>query len=67
MKGAAPEQPSVGASLLALVRGANIVRRELGLDEVYAGLKKVWASPFSYRSFSWRQTVIEVVPATHSP
>jgi phosphoenolpyruvate synthase/pyruvate phosphate dikinase len=29
------------------------------LDEVYDGLKEVWASPFSYRSFSWRQTLID--------
>jgi phosphoenolpyruvate synthase/pyruvate phosphate dikinase len=49
------------------------------LDEIYDGLKKVWASPFTYRSFSWRQTLIdeplwvlpsivllETVPATKS-
>jgi hypothetical protein len=29
------------------------------LDDVYAALKQVWASPFSYRSFSWRQTLID--------
>jgi hypothetical protein len=29
------------------------------LDDIYAGLKEVWASPFSYRSFSWRQTLID--------
>ena len=29
------------------------------LDEIYQGLKKVWASPFTYRSFSWRQTLID--------
>ncbi len=29
------------------------------LDDIYAGLKEVWASPFTYRSFSWRQTVID--------
>jgi phosphoenolpyruvate synthase/pyruvate phosphate dikinase len=29
------------------------------LDDVYAGLKEVWASPFTYRSFSWRQTLID--------
>jgi hypothetical protein len=29
------------------------------LDDVYAGLKEVWASPFTFRSFSWRQTVID--------
>jgi hypothetical protein len=29
------------------------------LDDIYAGLKEVWSSPFSYRSFSWRQTLID--------
>jgi phosphoenolpyruvate synthase/pyruvate phosphate dikinase len=29
------------------------------LADVYAGLKEVWASPFTYRSFSWRQTLID--------
>jgi phosphoenolpyruvate synthase/pyruvate phosphate dikinase len=29
------------------------------LEDVYAGLKEVWASPFTYRSFSWRQTLID--------
>ncbi len=29
------------------------------LDEIYEGLKEVWASPFGYRSFSWRQTLID--------
>jgi phosphoenolpyruvate synthase/pyruvate phosphate dikinase len=29
------------------------------LDDVYAALKLVWASPFTYRSFSWRQTLID--------
>jgi phosphoenolpyruvate synthase/pyruvate phosphate dikinase len=29
------------------------------LDDVYAALSQVWASPFSYRSFSWRQTLID--------
>ncbi len=29
------------------------------LQDVYAGLKEVWASPFTYRSFSWRQTLID--------
>jgi len=29
------------------------------LDDIYAGLKEVWASPFGYRSFSWRQTLID--------
>ena len=29
------------------------------LDDVYSALKEVWASPFTYRSFSWRQTLID--------
>jgi hypothetical protein len=29
------------------------------LADIYAGLKEVWASPFTYRSFSWRQTLID--------
>lgn len=29
------------------------------LDQVYEGVKRVWASPFRYRSFSWRQTLID--------
>jgi hypothetical protein len=29
------------------------------LDAIYEGLKEVWASPFGYRSFSWRQTLID--------
>ena len=29
------------------------------LDDIYAGLKEVWASPFTFRSFSWRQTIID--------
>jgi hypothetical protein len=29
------------------------------LDTIYDGLKEVWASPFGYRSFSWRQTLID--------
>ncbi len=27
--------------------------------EILDGIKEVWASPFSYRSFSWRQTMID--------
>jgi hypothetical protein len=27
-------------------------------QDVLKGVKRVWASPFTYRSFSWRQTVI---------
>jgi hypothetical protein len=29
------------------------------LDSIYEGLKEVWASPFGYRSFSWRQPLID--------
>ena len=29
------------------------------LDDIYEGLKEVWASPFGERSFSWRQTLID--------
>jgi phosphoenolpyruvate synthase/pyruvate phosphate dikinase len=29
------------------------------LDDIYAGVKKVWASPFTLRSFSWRQTLVD--------
>ncbi len=29
------------------------------LEDIYTGLKEVWASPFTYRSFSWRQTLID--------
>ena len=29
------------------------------LDDVYAAVQEVWASPFSLRSFSWRQTLID--------
>ena len=29
------------------------------LEDVYEGIKEVWASPFTYRSFSWRQTLID--------
>src|SRR5262249_58305062 len=29
------------------------------LDDIYEGLTEVWASPFEFRSFSWRQTLID--------
>ena len=29
------------------------------LDDIYEGLKEVWASPFEFRSFSWRQALID--------
>ena len=28
-------------------------------EEIYEGLKEVWASPFEFRSFSWRQSLID--------
>ena len=31
----------------------------VSLDDIERGLKKVWASPFELRSFSWRQTLID--------
>jgi phosphoenolpyruvate synthase/pyruvate phosphate dikinase len=36
----------------------TVFNRE-SLDEIYEGLKEVWASPFEFRSFSWRQTLID--------
>jgi len=40
--------------------GLNLTRfNRRSLDDVYAALTEVWASPFSYRSFSWRQTLID--------
>ena len=30
----------------------------MAFQDVLEGVKRVWASPFTYRSFSWRQTVI---------
>jgi len=40
--------------------GLNLTLFNLhSLADVYAGIKEVWASPFSYRSFSWRQTLID--------
>jgi hypothetical protein len=40
--------------------GLNLTLFNLGsLDDIYDGLLEVWASPFSYRSFSWRQTLID--------
>ena len=29
------------------------------LEDIYTGIKTVWASPFTFRSFSWRQTLID--------
>jgi len=40
--------------------GLNLTLFNLGTeDEVIAGIKEVWASPFTTRSFSWRQTLID--------
>jgi hypothetical protein len=40
--------------------GLNLTIFNLGsLDDIYKGLQEVWASPFSLRSFSWRQTLID--------
>jgi len=40
--------------------GLNLTIFNLGsLDDIFRGLKEVWASPFTYRSFSWRQTMID--------
>lgn len=48
------DQPSFNGA------GLNLTIFNLSsLDEIYKGLKKVWASPFTFRSFSWRQTLID--------
>jgi hypothetical protein len=40
--------------------GLNLtVFNRKSLDDIYSGLKEVWASPFTFRSFSWRQTLID--------
>jgi phosphohistidine swiveling domain-containing protein len=40
--------------------GLNLTIFNLGtLDAIEEGLRKVWASPFELRSFSWRQTLID--------
>jgi phosphoenolpyruvate synthase/pyruvate phosphate dikinase len=40
--------------------GLNLTLFNIGsLDDVYFALREVWASPFSLRSFSWRQTLID--------
>jgi hypothetical protein len=40
--------------------GLNLTIFNLGsLEDIYTGLKEVWASPFTLRSFSWRQTLID--------
>ncbi len=42
--------------------GAGLNRTLFNLEsvqDIYAGIKEVWASPFSYRSFSWRQPFLD--------
>ena len=40
--------------------GLNLtVFNRKSLDDIYEGLKEVWASPFEFRSFSWRQALID--------
>ena len=40
--------------------GLNLTLFNLkSLDDILEALKEVWASPFSLRSFSWRQTLID--------
>ncbi len=40
--------------------GLNLtVFNRKSLDDIYSGLREVWASPFEFRSFSWRQTLID--------
>lgn len=40
--------------------GLNLtVFNRRSLDDIYSGLQEVWASPFQFRSFSWRQTLID--------
>jgi phosphoenolpyruvate synthase/pyruvate phosphate dikinase len=40
--------------------GLNLtVFNRKSLDDITSGLKEVWASPFTFRSFSWRQTLID--------
>jgi len=40
--------------------GLNLtVFNRKSLADIYDGLREVWASPFEFRSFSWRQTLID--------
>src|SRR5262249_16919879 len=40
--------------------GLNLtVFNRKSLADIYSGLREVWASPFEFRSFSWRQTLID--------
>lgn len=40
--------------------GLNLTLFNMGsVEDIYEGLREVWASPFQLRSFSWRQTIID--------
>ena len=40
--------------------GLNLtVANVVGLDNIFAAISRVWASPFSARSFAWRQTLMD--------
>ncbi|MEA2078868.1 MAG: PEP/pyruvate-binding domain-containing protein, partial [Pseudomonadota bacterium] len=40
--------------------GLNLTLFNLrSLQDIYDGIREVWASPFTYRSFSWRQPIID--------
>jgi len=40
--------------------GLNLtVPNVVGIDNIFAAISKVWASPFSARSFAWRQTLMD--------
>ncbi len=40
--------------------GLNLTLFNLqSLQDIYDGIKEVWASPFTYRSFSWRQPLVD--------
>jgi hypothetical protein len=40
--------------------GLNLTLFNLrSLQDIYDGIKEVWASPFTFRSFSWRQPLID--------
>jgi hypothetical protein len=40
--------------------GLNLtVANVVGIDNIFAAISRVWASPFSARSFAWRQTLMD--------
>jgi len=40
--------------------GLNLtVANVVGIENIYAAISRVWASPFSARSFAWRQTLMD--------